>query len=165
MTRPLRISVIGGGRATADELATAESVGRAIAQAGAVLVCGGLGGVMEAAAHGAREAGGLTVGILPGYDAHVAAPDILVPIVTGMHEARNVIVAASGDAVIAVGGSLGTLTEIGFALKLRRPVIGLGTWSLDPSRVPADARFIAAETPEAAVAAAVRACRPADEEE
>jgi len=159
MERPVRISVIGGGRATPEEARVAEAVGRAVAEAGAVLICGGLGGIMTAAARGCRAAGGLTVGILPGYDSDEAGPDILIPIVTGLNEARNVIVAASGDAVIAIGGALGTLTEIGFALKLRRPVIGLGTWTLDKSRLPAGAQIVAAATPEDAVAKALAACQ------
>jgi len=159
MERPVRISVIGGGRAAPEEVTAAEAVGRGIAEASAVLVCGGLGGIMAAAARGCRHARGLTVGILPGYDSADAAPDILIPIVTGLNEARNVVVAASGDAVIAIGGALGTLTEIGFALKLRRPVIGLGTWTLDESRLPAGARIIPAATPGDAVAKALAACQ------
>lgn len=159
MERPVRISVIGGGRAAEDERRAAEEVGREIARAGAVLVCGGLGGVMAAAARGCRAGGGITIGILPGYDPAAAAPDILIPILTGLNEARNVIVAATGDAVIAIGGSLGTLTEIGFALKLRRPVVGLGTWTLEEERLPAGVGIIPAASPAEAVARALEACR------
>ncbi len=159
MARPIRISVIGGGKATPQEVRAAEAVGRGISEAGAILICGGMGGIMAAAAKACREAGGLTVGILPGYDPDDCAPDIQIPIVTGMQEARNIIVAASGDAVIAIGGSLGTLTELGFALKLRRPVIGIGTWTLDPARCPAHAVIISAVSPEEAVAKALAAAR------
>jgi hypothetical protein len=147
----LTVSVVGAGQATAQESAWAEEVGRLLAERGAVLVCGGLGGVMEAACSGARAAGGLTVGILPGYDRTAANPWTDVAIATGLAEARNVIVAASGDGVIAVGGSLGTLSEIAFALKLRRPVVTLGSWHLDPKHLPAQATLFAAQTPAEAV--------------
>jgi len=147
----LAVSVIGAGQATAQESAWAEEVGRLLAERGAVVVCGGLGGVMEAACRGARAAGGLTVGILPGYDRAVANRWTEVAIATGLAEARNVIVAASGDGVIAIGGSLGTLSEIAFALKLRRPVVTLGSWHLDPKHLPDQARPFAAETPAEAV--------------
>jgi len=103
----LSVSVIGAGEATAAEVSLAEEVGRLLAQRGVVLVCGGLGGVMEAACRGARSAGGLTVGVLPGYERSAANPWTDVALVTGLGEARNVIVAASGDGVIAVGGVRG----------------------------------------------------------
>jgi uncharacterized protein (TIGR00725 family) len=106
----------------------AREAGRELAMRGATLVCGGLGGVMEAAARGAHEAGGQTVGILPGYDRSAANPFIKVPIVSGMGEARNVIVVATGQAVIALRGEGGTLAEIGHALKLQRPVVALAAW-------------------------------------
>ena len=147
----LAVSVIGAGQATAQEIAWAEEVGRLLAERGAVVVCGGLGGVMEAACRGARAAGGLTVSILPGYDRAAANPWTEVAIATGLAEARNVIVAASGDGVIAVGGALGTLSEIAFALKLHRPVVTLGSWHLDPEHLPDQARLFAAETPAQAV--------------
>jgi uncharacterized protein (TIGR00725 family) len=108
----------------------AEQVGAEIAGAGAILICGGLGGVMEAAARGAKRAGGLTVGITPGTDARETNPYIDVPVVTGLGEARNVLIVRSCDAVIAIAGSYGTLSEIAFALKLGVSVIGLGTWQL-----------------------------------
>jgi len=108
----------------------AEAVGRGLAEAGATLICGGMGGVMAAACRGARSAGGLTIGVLPGHNARDANPHVDVPIVTGMGEARNVIIVRTAMAVIAVGGEFGTLSEIAFALKLGRPVIGLGTWEL-----------------------------------
>ncbi len=134
MGRNLRIGVLGPGTASAQTLAVAEEVGAEIARRGAVLVCGGLDGVMAAAARGANRAGGLTVGILPGIDAQEANEYIDLPIVTGMGEARNVLVVRSSNAVIAIAGSYGTLSEIAFALKLGVPVVGMGTWQLrDPN--------------------------------
>jgi uncharacterized protein (TIGR00725 family) len=127
--RPLQISVIGAGRCAPDIAALAEAVGAAIAERGAILVCGGLAGVMEAAARGARAHGGLTVGVLPGYERHAANANIDVVLPTGMGHARNVIVVAAGDAVIALPGEHGTAAEIALALKLGRPVVGLGAWS------------------------------------
>jgi len=126
----IRIAVIGAGAASPREAALAREVGRGIARSGAALVCGGLGGVMEAACRGAHEEGGLTVGILPGIDPASANPWVALPIPTGLGEARNVIVALSGSAVIAVGGEFGTLSEIAIALKHRIPVVALGSWSL-----------------------------------
>ena len=123
------IAVIGAGDAPAEVRALAVEVGREIAAHGAVLVCGGLGGVMEAAAQGAREAGGRTIGILPGYNRQSANRYIEFAIATGMGEARNAIVIGSADAVVALAGEGGTLAEIGFALKLKRPVVALGAWN------------------------------------
>ena len=111
-------------------LALAEQAGSEIARRGAVLVCGGLGGVMEAAARGAHTAGGLTVGILPGPSADEANPYIDVPVATGLGEGRNTLVVRSSEAIIVVAGSYGTLSEIALALKMEVPVIGLGTWQL-----------------------------------
>jgi len=123
------IAAIGAGDAPAEVRALAFEVGREIAAPGAVLVCGGLGGVMEAAAQGAREAGGRTIGILPGYNRQSANRYIEFAIATGMGEARNAIVIGSADAVVALAGEGGTLAEIGFALKLKRPVVALGAWN------------------------------------
>jgi uncharacterized protein (TIGR00725 family) len=123
------IAVIGAGDASADVRALALAVGREIAARSAVLVCGGLGGVMEAAAQGAREAGGHTIGILPSYNRESANRYIEFAIPTGMGEARNAIVIGSADAAVALpGGEGGTLAEIGFALKLKRPVVALNAW-------------------------------------
>lgn len=130
-TRP-QIAVVGPGEAGAELLATAEQVGARLAEAGAALVCGGLGGVMEAACRGAREAGGLTVGLLPGTDRLAANPFVEVEIPTGLGEARNALVARAGEAMIAVGGGYGTLAEIALALKARTPVVGISTWELAP---------------------------------
>ena len=125
-----QIAVVGAGEAGAELLVAAEQVGARLAEAGAVLVCGGLGGVMEAACRGAREAGGLTVGLLPGTDRAAANPFVQVAIPTGMGEMRNALVVRAGEAVIAVGGGYGTLAEIGLALKARTPVVGIATWDL-----------------------------------
>ena len=156
MKRALRIGVIGPGEADSRQRAVAEAVGAEIARQGAVLVCGGLGGVMEAAARGAKNAGGMTLGILPGTVADEANPFIEIPVVTGMGEARNVLVVRTAQAVIAVGGAFGTLSEIALALKIGRPVIGLGTWELqapDGSVPP----IIRADSPVEAVAKARQA--------
>lgn len=122
------IAVIGTGDATEDVRSAAREVGSAIARMGAVLICGGRGGVMEAAARGARSAGGNTIGILPSYDRGSANPFIEFAIATGMNQARNAIVVASADAVVALPGEAGTLSEIGLALKIGRPVVALGGW-------------------------------------
>jgi hypothetical protein len=124
------IAVIGSGECSPEEERMAEEVGRELARRGAVLVCGGLGGVMEAACRGAAGAGGLTVGILPGSSRREANPYVRIPIVTGMGYARNAIVARSAQAVIAIAGAYGTLSEIAFALQSNIPVIGLNTWSI-----------------------------------
>lgn len=129
MALPTPIAVIGAGDAPADLRELAFEVGRAIARRGAILVCGGRGGVMEAAAAGAQSAGGHTVGILPGYHRREANPHIEFAIATGLGEARNVIVVASADAVVAMAGEGGTLSEIGLALKLGRPVVALRSWN------------------------------------
>lgn len=121
--RPIRIAVAGAGEADTGLAAAAEAVGRAIAEAGAVLICGGMSGVMEAAARGCAEAGGLTIGILPGGDAASANPHIRVPLPTGLGEARNVLVARTGDAMIAIGGRWGTLSEVALARKVGIPVV------------------------------------------
>jgi uncharacterized protein (TIGR00725 family) len=130
MERNPRIGVLGPSQADPETLAIAERVGSEIAGRGAILICGGLGGVMEAAARGAKRAGGLTIGITPGTNAREANEHIDVPVVTGLGEARNVLVVRSSNAVIAIAGSYGTLSEIAFALKLGVPVVGLHTWQL-----------------------------------
>ena len=130
--RAVRIGVIGSGRSHPKWDDWAEEIGCGLAEAGAVLVCGGLGGVMAAAARGARKAGGVTVGILPGAHPEEANPDITLPIATGLGEGRNLLVVQSSDLLIAVGGGAGTLSEIGFALKLRKPLILLGSWEIRP---------------------------------
>ena len=124
------IAVIGGSQPSSEEAKLAEAVGRELAKRGAILVCGGLGGVMEAACKGASSEGGVTVGILPGDSRQAANPYIQIPIVTGMGYARNVAVVKSAQAVIAIGGNYGTLSEISHALQSGIPVIGLNTWTL-----------------------------------
>jgi hypothetical protein len=124
------VAVVGGGTCSPAELAAAEEVGSLLARAGAVVVCGGLSGVMEAACRGARREGGLTVGLLPGNDRAAGNPHLVVALATGLGELRNGLVVRAADAVIAVGGEFGTLSEIGFALKLGKPVVGFSTWEL-----------------------------------
>lgn len=134
MPRRICISVIGSGNSDgtlSPHIAkVANEVGREIAERGAVLICGGLGGVMEEAAKGAKERGGLTIGIVPGDDPEDANPYIDIALPTGLGFARNVLVAYSGDAVIAVSGRLGTLSEISYAILKKKPVIGIHTWNL-----------------------------------
>lgn len=125
MTRPLRLGVIGGQECDDETSEVAREVGSLIARAGGVLVCGGLGGVMQAASEGAREAGGITVGILPGEDPRAANPGVLIPIPTGLGEARNVLVVRASQAAIAIGGRWGTLSEAAFCLKNEIPLIRL----------------------------------------
>jgi uncharacterized protein (TIGR00725 family) len=130
MSRRVQICVSGGSKADPELARLAEAVGRGIAQAGAVLVCGGRGGVMEAAARGAADAGGEVVGILPGTSPDEGNPHVTYVIATGIGHARNLAVVASADAVIAIGGEWGTLSEIAYARRLERPVIALESWSL-----------------------------------
>ena len=124
------IAVVGGASATPEETAAAEAVGRGLAAGGAVLVCGGRGGVMEAACRGAKAAGGLTLGIIPGLDRHQANAYVDIVLVTGLGEARNAVIARSAQAMVAIGGGYGTLSEMAFALCFGVPVIGLGTWTM-----------------------------------
>ena len=144
------IGVIGGSEASPQVAKLAEEVGREIARRGAALVCGGLGGVMEAACKGASEEGGLTIGILPGESRRLANPYVQIPIATGIGYARNVAVVKSSQAVIAIDGSYGTLAEIGHALQSGIPVIGLGTWAISMDG-KADNKIIVARNPREAV--------------
>jgi hypothetical protein len=123
------IGVIGGAEAEAPALAQAEAVGRELARRGCVLICGGMGGVMEAACRGAHQGGGTTIGVLPGEDAAAANPYVTLPVVSGVGRARNLIIVLTAAALIAVNGGYGTLSELGFALQYRKPVVGLGTWT------------------------------------
>ena len=131
------VAVVGPGEAGGPEIAAAEAVGRGLAQAGAAVVCGGLGGVMEAACRGAAEGGGLTIGFLPGADRAAANRWVRVAIPTGLGELRNGLIVRAADAVVAVGGAYGTLSEIALALKTDVPVFGLGTWQIDGVQVVA----------------------------
>ncbi|ESP89153.1 TIGR00725 family protein [Candidatus Halobonum tyrrellensis] len=127
----MRVSLIGGGSVPPETAATAERVGRLAGERGHTLVCGGLGGVMEAACRGARDAGGETVGILPTADPADANEFVTTPVATGLGHARNALVPLNGDAVVAVDGGPGTLSELGFALVFDRPVAGLDTHAVD----------------------------------
>jgi uncharacterized protein (TIGR00725 family) len=154
MAREPYVAVVGPSAGTPAELALGESVGRSIAEAGAVLVCGGMGGVMEAAAGGCADAGGRSVGILPTDDRLDANPYLTVAVATGMGEGRNAIVVRTADAVIAVHGEFGTLSEIALALKMGKPVVGLGTWELLRAGEPVDA-IVRVSDPRQAVAKAL----------
>ncbi|HYZ11422.1 MAG TPA: TIGR00725 family protein [Actinomycetota bacterium] len=127
---PIHVAVCGPALAGPAEFEAAEEVGRLLAEAGAIVVCGGGTGVMDAVARGCREAGGITVGLLADPDRADASEHLTVSIPTGMGETRNALVARSGQAVIAIGGEFGTLSEIALALKIGRPVVGLGTWEV-----------------------------------
>ena len=146
------IGVIGGNQVDKQTYAMAEEVGRRIAQSGAQLICGGLGGVMEAACKGAAQAGGLTIGILPDDDSQSANRYVAIPIVTGLRIARNLIIVRSSDVLIAVSGSYGTLNEIAAALDLGKPVVALKTWDLMAAGRDVDpALFFPVRTPKEAV--------------
>lgn len=125
------VAVIGASRGSAEELEAAEAVGRGLAQAGALVVCGGRGGVMEAACRGAAQAGGTTIGLLPGTGREEANEWVTVAIPTGLGELRNGLVVRAADVLVAVGGAFGTLSEIALALQAGKPVLGVGTWHID----------------------------------
>jgi uncharacterized protein (TIGR00725 family) len=138
----MQIAIVGGGDCSPEVREQAQELGRLLAKRGHILICGGLGGVMEAAARGAKEAGGLVVGVLPGEKME-ANPYVGIAIATGMGHARNVIIVKSADAVIALPGEHGTLSEVALALKIKRPVISLHSWEIPGT--------IKAETPEDAL--------------
>jgi uncharacterized protein (TIGR00725 family) len=155
------VAVIGPSLADETISEAAFQVGAQLARAGAIVVCGGGGGAMEAVCRGARSAGGLTVGILPGRSRDEANPYVDLALPTGMGEARNALVVRAADVVISVGGGVGTLSEIGLALKMQRPVVGLATWE---ARLPGasggpgtEAPILRAASPEEAVALALGA--------
>jgi uncharacterized protein (TIGR00725 family) len=158
MGQRTQISVIGASEGDEEILRDAEAVGRGIAEAGAVLVCGGLSGVMEAASKGAAEAGGIAIGVLPTLSPADANPYVTHAVPTGTGHARNLAVVASGEAVIAVGGEWGTLSEIAFARKLGRPVVAMRSWMLR-NRAGTDPGIVEAEAPEEAVRLALEAAR------
>jgi uncharacterized protein (TIGR00725 family) len=151
----LHVAVVGGGHAPPEECDQAARVGRALAEAGVVVVCGGLGGVMEAACRGARDGGGTSVGILPGADRDNANTYVDVALATGMGEGRNVLVVRNADAVVAVGGEFGTLSEVALALQAGISVIGLGTWELAKGGRPVPG-VMPASSPEQAADLAIR---------
>jgi hypothetical protein len=152
------IAVVGGAQCSREEAKLAEEVGIELAKRKVMLICGGLGGVMAAACKGVRSAGGKTVGILPGSTREEANPYVDIPIVTGIGEARNVIVVNSAQAVIAIGGKYGTLSEIAYALRNDVPVIGLNTWSL-AKKGRSVRSIIAAQNPKEAVEKALAAIK------
>jgi uncharacterized protein (TIGR00725 family) len=154
----MMISVVGGDTAPDEVLAQAEALGRELARRDCTVVCGGRGGVMEAVCRGARAEGGHTIGILPGLDRRDINPYVEFPIVTGVGYARNVIVALSGEAVIAVDGAYGTLSEIAHALAHDKPVIGLHTWAFTSAGAD-DRAIIRATDPQDAVEKAIAAAR------
>lgn len=128
------VAVCGSGTADPVSDARAAEVGRLLAEAGATIVCGGLGGVMDAAARGAKDAGGIVIGLLPGDDRLGASEHLTVAIPTGLGEARNALIGRTADAVIAIGGEWGTLSEIALAMKMGRRVVGIDTWELSKGR-------------------------------
>lgn len=130
------VGVIGGSVCSAEEYSVAEEVGRLLAQEGATVICGGYGGVMQAVSKGASEAGGTVIGLLSGTDRFGASPYLTVALATGLGEARNAVIARSADALIAVGGEYGTLSEIAFSLKIGKPVFGIGTWEFARGGIP-----------------------------
>lgn len=151
MRKPM-IAVIGTGDCQEDSepYRKAMAVGRLIAQRGCILVCGGLGGVMEAASRGAAEAGGTVVGIVMGHSTSDANPYVTVPIATGMGDARNAVIANTADGFIAIDGGYGTLSEVAFILKRGKPIVGLGSWELE-------GRVQQAQSPEDAVRIVLKA--------
>lgn len=156
MTLPAHIAVCGPGIASPEEETAAEAIGRGLAEAGAVVVCGGVSGVMDAAARGARAGGGAAVGVLPGRDRSEASEHLTAAVATGMGEARNALVVRSADAVIAIAGEFGTLSEIALALKMGIPVVGLRTWRLSKDDGAEDDPIVRVASPEEAVREALR---------
>jgi uncharacterized protein (TIGR00725 family) len=141
------VAVIGPGAASSAEEEAAEAVGRGLAQAGVIVLTGGVGGVMAAASRGAASAGGVTVGLLPGADRSAANEWVSVAIPTGLGELRNGLLVRAAEVVIAIGGAFGTLSELALSLKTGVPVVGINTWPIDGIRQ--------AEGPEQAVERAI----------
>lgn len=152
MDRPLYVAVVGSGDATGELYEQAREIGRLVAERGGIVVCGGLSGVMEAAARGATEAGGISIGVLPDEDRNRANPYLSYSIPAGTGHARNLAVVCSGDVVVAVGGEYGTLSEIGLALKVGRPVVALASWDLG-------GHVLVSGSPEEAIEAAFAAAK------
>lgn len=146
------VGVIGSSLASGKPYDEAVEVGRLAAKRGALVLTGGLGGVMEAACKGAKECGGQTIGILPGFDDRDANRYVDIPIITGLNHARNIVIVRTSDVLIAVGGEYGTLSEIAFALKLGKPVISLGSWDVGEA-------IRKAQSPEEAIAMAFDAIK------
>ena len=144
------VSVCGSSEAGQRELDYAEQVGKLLAEAGAIVICGGLGGVMDAAARGATSAGGIAVGLLPDFDRHGASEHLTIALPLGMGEARNALVARTADVLIAIGGEWGTLSEIALGKKMGKTVIGLNTWEPRRDGIPIEG-IVSADSPEEAV--------------
>lgn len=149
----IHVGVVGSGESDSATDRIAERIGRELAEAGAVLVCGGLGGVMEAACRGAAGAGGLTIGLLPGVERDSGNRWLSVAIPTGLGELRNGLVVRASDVLIAIGGEYGTLSEVAFALKLGRPVVGVNTWHLSRPDGTTDTGLVVSNTEDAAAVA------------
>ena len=154
----VRIGVIGGSNPPEEIIETAKETGRLIAKAGAILVCGGLGGVMEAVSKGAKEEGGLTIGILPGQNRKDANRYIDIALATGLGYSRNILVVLNSDALIAIDGSYGTLSEISYALIYKKPLFGLGTWKLYQNQRE-DKRIVYCSSPQEAVQKAIQSIK------
>jgi uncharacterized protein (TIGR00725 family) len=153
MVRPFYVGVIGSGSCPERVYRMALDLGASIARKGWVLICGGLGGVMEAAARGCHEAGGMAVGLLPGVDRAAGNPYLSIALPTGLGEGRNLLVVRASDLLISISGGYGTLSEIALALKIAKPVIGLETW-------PAIEGIIYVSSPQEAMEAAIRLLKP-----
>ena len=154
--RKIRVGVIGPSEAPPDLYSLAEDVGRLIAEAGALLICGGGTGVMEAASKGVKSAGGISVGILPGTNETEANQYVDIPIITGMGHGRNIINVRSSEALIAIGGGYGTLSEIALALRTGKPVVGLSTWHFSIQGIRESANYLQVRTAEEAVIEALK---------
>ncbi|HVA74976.1 MAG TPA: TIGR00725 family protein [Acidimicrobiales bacterium] len=152
----IQVAVVGASNATDELTGAAEVVGATLASAGAVLVCGGLGGVMEAACRGAKSSGGVTVGFLPGPDKTTANRWVDISVPTAMGEGRNILVVRSAQAVIALGGEYGTLSEIALALRANIPVVGLATWNLTRGTGVPDSGIVYVDDPVEAATTALR---------
>lgn len=152
------IAVVGGSEYVEEDCRAAEVVGRELARAGSLLLCGGRSGVMEAACRGAKAAGGTTIGFLPGEVRGDENGYVDIALPTGLGEIRNMLIVHASDAVIAIGGEFGTLSEISFALRVGKPVVGLGTWELSKNGTVSDAIHVV-DDPAAAVEAALELAR------
>jgi len=161
LAKKIYIGVIGSAKCDKNTAYTAERVGELLAKEGAVIICGGYGGVMEACSRGASLAGGMVIGVLSGEDRKGENPYLSASIVTGMGEARNAVIVRSSHAVIAVSGGYGTLSEIALALKMQRPVVGINTWRIDQG--DGNKHIIYAESPEEAVKIALDMGRKSSE--
>ncbi|NLO89268.1 MAG: TIGR00725 family protein [Clostridia bacterium] len=157
MGKKIYIGVVGSGNCDKETADIAERVGQLLAKEGAVVICGGYGGVMEACSRGAASAGGMVIGVLSEEDRRGANPYLSASLVTGMGQARNAIIVGSSHAVIAISGGYGTLSEIALALKMNRPVIGINTWKIDQG--DGKEHIICADNPEEAVKIALEISR------